>query len=139
MSLSQDVEHLTALIYSKLPHTAGETSADSEATLVGLEGTSEIPVVAVKLHRLGRDTSGLTSVRDRAPQGAGEGEDDPEVVAGGALDGGRGRRLHQVLPDGVDGELPGSLAAGDALVPGGHPDGHRLAVGVAGVGGPTVL
>ena len=39
MSLSQDVEHLTALIYSKLPHTAGETSADSEATLVGLEGT----------------------------------------------------------------------------------------------------
>jgi len=130
---------LATLVHGKLPEAAGEATSEGETTLVGSDGASEVPVVSLHGDGLPRDGSALPPVGDGTPDGAGEGEEHPEVVGGGSLDGGGGLGLDEVLALGEEVEPPGPGAPDDALVVGGDADGDWVTVGVGGVGGPAVL
>lgn len=137
--LSEDVEDLASLVHGELPQTSGQTTSDGETTLVGSDGTAKVPVISLHGDGLAGDGSALSTVGDGSSDGAREGEEDSEVVAGGSLDGARGLGLDEVLTLGEEVESPCSGSSDNSLVVGGDADGDWVTVGVAGVSGPSVL
>ena len=85
------------------------------------------------------DGSRLSTVVDGSPEDSVEGEADLEVVAGSSLDGGRGLGVDSVLTSGSNVEPPVSGSSADSGVCGRDLEGGGGAVGVGGVGGPSVF